>query len=214
MKDIINLYNKLRDKLKNYNSKIMINHNEITLECDLFSLKDILLVLKTNNEFSFNQLVDLCGVDYLDYGKSDWNVRSATVCGFSRAVLEKKSKILDFNKNRFAVVYHLLSVEKNHRVRVKSFIDNEDLIVPSVYDIWEVADWFEREAYDMYGILFDGHPDLRRILTDYGFMHYPLRKDFPIIGYSEVYYDDVLGKVIYEPVNIKSRITVPKVIKK
>ncbi|WP_338521911.1 NADH-quinone oxidoreductase subunit C [Candidatus Legionella polyplacis] len=213
MKKIISLYNKLQSRLKNYSSKIIIDNNEITLKCDLCCLKNILLVLKTDSEFSFNQLIDLCGVDYLDYGKSDWNVRSATVYGFSRAVLEKDSQMLNFDKNRFMVVYHLLSTEKNYRVRIKSFVNNEDLIVPSVCDIWEVADWFERETYDMYGILFDGHPDLRRILTDYGFMHYPLRKDFPIIGYSEIRYDDNLGKVVYEPVNIESRITVPKVVK-
>ena len=117
------------------------------------------------------------------------------------------------DKPRFAVVYHLLSTPKNHRLRLTVFVDEACLIVPSVHALWKCANWFEREAYDLYGILFDGHPDLRRILTDYGFIGHPFRKDFPISGHVEMRYDALLKKVIYEPVDIEPRILVPKVIR-
>ena len=117
------------------------------------------------------------------------------------------------NKPRFAVVYHLLSTSKNHRLRLKVFLDESHLIIPSVHEIWKGANWFEREAYDLYGVLFDGHPDLRRILTDYGFIGHPFRKDFPISGHVEMRYDAHLQQVIYEPVDIEPRVLVPKVIR-
>ncbi|HUQ53773.1 MAG TPA: NADH-quinone oxidoreductase subunit C, partial [Gammaproteobacteria bacterium] len=116
--------------------------------------------------------------------------------------------------SRFAVVYHLLSVTHNHRLRLKTFAANDERpIVDSVYDVWNAADWFEREAFDLYGILFRGHPDLRRLLTDYGFIGHPFRKDFPMIGNVEMRYDPVKGRVVYEPVSIEPRTLVPKVIR-
>lgn len=192
---------------------IVIAHNEITIECAAANLKAILYQLRDKKTFAFDQLIDVCGVDYLYYGEYDWETESATEKGFSRAVESQESKAFALSKPRFAVVYHLLSTVKNHRLRVKVFLDESHLIVPSVHEIWKSANWFEREAYDLYGILFDGHPDLRRILTDYGFIGHPFRKDFPLSGHVEMRYDAHLQQVIYEPVDIEPRIGVPKVIR-
>ena len=147
------------------------------------------------------------------YGQYDWETYPATERGFSRAVEPQESKACVFDKPRFAVVYHLLSTKKNHRLRLKVFLDEAHLVIPSVHDIWKGANWFEREAYDLYGVMFDGHPDLRRILTDYGFIGHPFRKDFPLSGHVEMRYDATLQKVIYEPVDIVPRTLVPKVIR-
>jgi NADH-quinone oxidoreductase subunit C len=154
----------------------------------------------------------VCAVDYLQYGESDWQTDSATLQGFSRAVSLNRPVPLQ-NNSRFAVVYHVLSTVKNHRLRIKVWVDDERLIVPSVHTIWKSANWFEREAYDLYGIFFDGHPDLRRILTDYGFIGHPFRKDFPLSGHVEMRYDAASQKVIYDPVDIEPRITVPRVVR-
>lgn len=190
-----------------------VSRQEITVECAVPDLKPLLQQLRDNPFFSFDQLIDICAVDYLYYGASDWETDPATERGFSRAVERQESRTFDWTKPRFAVVYHLLSTVKNHRIRVKTFIDESNLVVPSVHTIWKAANWFEREAYDLYGILFDGHPDLRRILTDYGFIGHPFRKDFPVSGHVEMRYDATLQKVIYEPVQIEPRILVPKVIR-
>jgi len=189
-------------------------NDEITIETSVPVLKSILLQLRDNTAFLFDQLIDVCGVDYLDYGKYDWETQPATERGFSRAVEAQESTASIWSKPRFAVVYHLLSTKKNHRLRVKVFIDESNLSVPSVHDIWKSANWFEREAYDLFGILFHGHPDLRRILTDYGFIGHPFRKDFPISGHVEMRYDATLKQVIYEPVDIVPRTLVPKVIRR
>ena len=117
------------------------------------------------------------------------------------------------DKKRFAVVYHLLSIKHNQRLRVKAFVNNADNVAPSVCELWKVANWFEREAYDLFGILFEGHPDLRRLLTDYGFIGHPFRKDFPVSGHVEMRYDATLQKVVYEPVDIEPRVLVPKVVR-
>jgi NADH-quinone oxidoreductase subunit C len=188
-------------------------HGEITVECDANNLKSVLYHLRDSKKFAFDQLIDLCGVDYLRYGEYDWETEEATEQGFSRAVEAEESRAFIFDKPRFAVVYHLLSTKKNHRLRVKVFLEESHLIIPSIHDIWLAANWYEREAYDLYGILFDGHPDLRRILTDYGFIGHPFRKDFPLSGHVEMRYDAHLKKVIYEPVDIMPRISVPKVIR-
>ena len=197
------------------NSLLSINtaHDEITAECEVAALKLVLYQLRDNPVFAFDQLVDLCAVDYLYYGEYDWETESATEKGFSRAVEAQESRAFALSKPRFAVVYHLLSTSKNHRLRLKIFVEESHLIVPSVHEIWKGANWFEREAYDLFGILFDGHPDLRRILTDYGFIGHPFRKDFPISGHVEMRYDALLKQVIYEPVDIEPRILVPKVIR-
>ncbi len=192
---------------------INIAHGEITAECEAVVLKAVLYQLRDNQAFAFDQMVDLCAVDYLQYGEYDWETESATDKGFSRAVECQESKAYALSKPRFSVVYHLLSTSRNHRLRLKLFVEESHLIVPSVHEIWKGANWFEREAYDLFGILFDGHPDLRRILTDYGFIGHPFRKDFPVSGHVEMRYDALLQQVIYEPVDIEPRVLVPKVIR-
>lgn len=188
-------------------------YNDVTAECELSALKPLLYQLRDHVAFAFDQLIDICAVDYLLYGVYDWETDSASENGFSRGVERQGTKACVLDKPRFAVVYHLLSTTKNHRLRLKVFVDETQLIVPSVHEIWKGANWFEREAYDLFGILFEGHPDLRRILTDYGFIGYPFRKDFPLSGHVEMRYDALLKKVVYEPVDIEPRITVPKVIR-
>lgn len=184
---------------------------ELALDCLVSEVKPILQQLKTNPVFAFDQLIDLCGVDYLHYGISEWDTDSVTETGFSRGRESIGAKPATLP--RFAVVYHLLSTTLNHRLRVKVALSEDNLAIPSVHDIWKGADWFEREAYDLYGILFSDHPDLRRLLTDYGFIGHPFRKDFPISGTVEMRYDATAQKVIYEPVDIKPRVGVPKVIR-
>ena len=167
--------------------------------------------LKLRDFFFFDTLIDLCGVDYLTYGQSDWDA-NASSSGFGRARETQGNE--DRHEQRFAVVYHLLSVSKNQRIRVKSYVDEAEPIIESVTDIWTSADWYEREAFDLMGILFENHNDLRRILTDYGFVGHPLRKDFPLIGEVEMRYDEDLGRVVYEPVSIEPNVLVPRVIRK
>ena len=153
----------------------------------------------------------------MTYGKDEWITQSATDSGFSRGV-SRKPVILDdadtFDDRRFAVIYHLLSVEHNIRLRLRVYTGlNNPPILPSVDSIWNSANWFEREAFDLFGILFEGHPDLRRILTDYGFIGHPFRKDFPLSGNVEVRYDADQEKVVYQPVSIEPRTLVPRVIR-
>lgn len=207
------LVEQLNAELAGHISDISLAYDEVTIECNAPNLLAIMLELRDRDEFSFDQLIDLCGIDYLQYGEYDWETDSATESGFSRGVERQEAKAYVLDKPRFAVAYHLLSTTKNHRLRVKLFIDEAHLIVPSVHHLWKGANWFEREAYDLYGILFDGHPDLRRILTDYGFIGHPFRKDFPLSGQVEMRYDAKIQKVIYAPVDIVPRIGVPKVIR-
>ncbi|NNC77106.1 MAG: NADH-quinone oxidoreductase subunit C [Woeseiaceae bacterium] len=188
---------------------------ELTYELDKGDLIEVALVLRS--DFSFEMLMDVCGVDYLTYGSDEWNTKDASGTGFSRGV-ERAPVILDesdeFPPRRFAVVYHLLSIRENLRLRLRVFTGTENPpVVRSVVDIWNGANWFEREAFDLYGILFEGHPDLRRILTDYGFIGHPFRKDFPLIGNVEVSYDEDKGRVAYKPVSIEPRTLVPRVIR-
>lgn len=213
MTKLTNLTEKLKTELNGSILSISQAYEEITLECDIGHLKDALYRLRMHEAFAFDQLIDVCAVDYLLYGEYDWETESATASGFSRGVEPQEAKAYTMDKPRFAVVYHLLSTKLNHRLRVKVFVEESHLVVPSVHTIWKSANWFEREAYDLYGILFESHPDLRRILTDYGFIGHPFRKDFPISGYVEMRYDASLQKVIYEPVDIEPRTLVPKVIR-
>ena len=190
---------------------------ELTYELDKGNLTEVATALRNEAEFGFEMLMDVCGVDYLHFGTDEWNTSDATGTGFSRGV-ERVPVILDesdeFDERRFAVVYHLLSLQHNHRLRLRVFTGTENPpIVKSVVDIWNGANWFEREAFDLYGILFEGHPDLRRILTDYGFIGHPFRKDFPLSGNVEVIYDAEKGRVAYQPVSIEERTLVPKVIR-
>lgn len=202
---------------------VEINNDEVTVIVNACDAVIVLTQLHVTPEFKFEQLIDLSGVDYLAFSKDEWNTETATSSGFSRGV-EKASFgrftfddgpiNSDMEGQRYAVVYHLLSVTHNYRLRVKVFCEDNNLpILPSVTEIWSSADWYEREAFDLFGIIFEGHPDLRRILTDYGFTGHPFRKDFPLVGHVEVRYDPEQKRVIYQPVSIEPRITVPKVIR-
>ncbi len=169
--------------------------------------------LKDEEAYSFEQLIDLCGVDYSTYGKADWETQSSSDTGFSRGVSKDIFDDEAEARPRFAVVYHLLSIRNNHRLRVRCMIDEAPAKIESVVNIWASANWYEREAFDLFGILFDGHPDLRRILTDYGFIGHPFRKDFPLEGNVEVRYDPEQKRVVYQPVTITNRVLVPRVIR-
>jgi NADH-quinone oxidoreductase subunit C len=188
---------------------------ELTYEVPSEHLLDVCTALRDEPEFRFEQLIDVCGVDYLAYGKSEWITNDATDRGFSRGV-NRVPVVQESNyPRRFAVVYHLLSVRHNHRVRLKVYCSgDEPPMVDSVTPIWSSGNWFERETFDLFGILFNGHPDLRRILTDYGFVGHPFRKDFPTSGNVEVRYDPERGRVVYQPVSIEPRVLVPKVIRR
>ncbi len=193
---------------------------EITLVVAREQLLDVAKCLRDEADFSFNQLIDVCGVDYLHYGLSEWETNSATTNGFERGRdtsainrADKTSETLH-SAARFAVVYHFLSLTHNQRIRIRVFLDENDLEIPTLVELWPSANWFEREAFDLFGIIFVKHPDLRRILTDYGFIGHPFRKDFPLIGNVEVRYDAKLQRVVYEPVSIQPRILEPKVIRR
>jgi NADH-quinone oxidoreductase subunit C len=187
--------------------------DELGYEVQPEDLKQVCLALRDTPELKFEILIDVAGIDYLDYGLAEWKTFSATTSGFSRGVNRGGARV-PHDGARFAVAYHLLSVTHNHRLRLRSrCVDAEDPIIDSVVDIWPGANWFEREAFDLFGILFNGHPDLRRILTDYGFIGHPFRKDFPLIGNVEVRYDADKQRVVYEPVSIEPRTLVPKVIR-
>ncbi len=186
---------------------------EVTVEVAPAELLDACRLLRDDGDLLFDTLVDLCAVDYLLYGQDEWKTSDATSTGFSRSV-SREGGTPATSPRRYAVVYHLLSVSLNHRLRLKVFAESADApIVDSVIDVWPSANWYEREAFDLYGILFTGHPDLRRILTDYGFIGHPFRKDFPISGNVEVRYDPDKGRVVYEPVDIEPRVLVPRVIR-
>lgn len=188
-----------------------LERGELTLHIASENL--IALCRALRDQFGFEQLVDLCGVDYAEYGGSAWETKGATQHGFSRAVDGAGHGEPVAEGFRFAVVYHLLSVQHNQRVRVKVRLSAEEPVIESVTALWRSADWYEREAFDLFGILFTGHQDLRRILTDYGFVGHPFRKDFPLIGNVEMRYDAEQKRVIYEPVSIEGRTLVPRVIR-
>jgi len=184
---------------------------ELTIEVELANLTEILKELRDNDDFLFEQLIDLAGIDYLTYGLDEWATHEASAEGFERGRQEQASS--QWKKERYAVVYHLLSVTLNQRIRIRAFVDENSMLVPSVVELWNGANWFEREAFDLFGLLFEGHPDLRRILTDYGFIGHPFRKDFPVVGELEMRYDEEKEECIYEPVTIEERILVPRVIR-
>ncbi|PHS70736.1 MAG: NADH-quinone oxidoreductase subunit C [Methylophaga sp.] len=208
--------------IKALKAKLEQQLSDVILDCDWaceemtlhITADSILSACKTlRDQFDFEQLIDICGVDYSQYGGSAWETKGASDHGFSRAVDGDGNMDPVSEGHRFAVVYHLLSIEHNQRLRIKVRLDAEQPIIDSVTSIWNGADWFEREAFDMYGILFYGHDDLRRILTDYGFVGHPFRKDFPLIGNVEMRYDPDKKRVIYEPVSIVERTLVPRVIR-
>ncbi|VAW44833.1 NADH-ubiquinone oxidoreductase chain C [hydrothermal vent metagenome] len=213
---VLDLQNKITEVLGADVLTSEIHFDELTIELPSSTALSAFQTLK--DSLGFEQLIDLCGVDYLDYGQANWETMTAVNTGFSRGVFDfeqdESNDVLDM-KRRFAVVYHLLSVQNNLRVRVKVYPESTAMpIVDSVIEVWNCANWFEREAFDLFGILFKGHPDLRRILTDYGFIGHPLRKDFPLTGHVEMRYDVDKGRVVYEPVTIENRVNVPRVIRK
>lgn len=186
------------------------------LDVDAAHIKKVALILRNHEAFCFEMLMDVCGVDYLAYGHTEWQTADSSSTGFCRGVDKSldKAKINLNMPSRFAVVYHLLSLKNNKRLRLRCFIDGEPPQIDSVYGIWNSADWFEREAFDLFGIVFKGHPDLRRILTDYGFVGHPFRKDFPLSGNVEVHYNESEKRVMYRPVTVEPRTLVPRVIRK
>jgi len=166
---------------------------ELMLEIRRADLLQVCRRLRDDPDFAYEQLIDVCGVDYLDYGReSGKDVKPGP---------------------RYAAVYHLLSLQHNHRLRLRVLLDDDMPLVTSVVEVWSAANWFEREAFDLFGIVFEGHPDLRRILTDYGFVGHPFRKDFPLIGQVEMRYDPDKQRVVYQPVSIEPRTLVPRVIR-
>ncbi|MGC1523861.1 MAG: NADH-quinone oxidoreductase subunit C [Steroidobacteraceae bacterium] len=188
---------------------------ELTYEVAAQRLLEAAQGLRDAPGLKFEMCMDVCGVDYLEHGRAEWKTQDATSSGFSRGVARGPEIDAPIAPGRrFAVVYHLLSISLNQRLRLRVFCPGDvEPMVDSVAGIWAGADWFEREAFDMFGILFKGHPDLRRLLTDYGFIGHPFRKDFPLSGNVEVRYDPEKGRVVYQPVSIEPRVLVPKVIR-
>ncbi len=207
------LADNLRDEFEANGCELKTALGEITMQIPQDKLVEIATQLRDDERFQFSEIIDICGVDYANYGKSQWATTDASSTGFGRGVDKSYSEPSSTGSDRFAAVYHLLSVSLNHRLRLRVFVDTEHPIVDSVINIWNSADWFEREAFDMYGILFKGHPDLRRILTDYGFVGHPLRKDFPLSGHVEMRYDPEQRRVIYQPVTIQPRTQQPRVVR-
>jgi len=187
-------YSELSDKVSSRLAEVesvqaRVAHGELTIEVSKENLVQISQILRDDPELAFDAIIDVCGVDYSTY----------------EGAKERQS--------RFASVYHLLSVTNNHRIRVRTWLDDDFPIVDSVVSIWKGANWFERESFDLLGILYSGHPDLRRILTDYGFIGHPLRKDFPLVGQVEMRYDANKQRVIYEPVTMEERIIIPRIVR-
>lgn len=187
---IVDLQAALQRILGEKAEKIILAYDEVTIECSPEQYRDIMQTLRDHEELQFESLVDLCGVDYSTYKNQVWAGK------------------------RFAVVSQLLSVSQNHRARVRVWVEDGDYPqVDSVVDLYNSADWYEREAFDLYGIIFNRHPDLRRILTDYGFVGHPFRKDFPISGYVEMRYDEKEQRVVYQPVTIEPREITPRIVR-
>jgi len=194
--------------------------DELTVVVDKKNILEVCKTLRDDPDFEFKTMIDICGVDYSAYGDVEWSTDDATGSGFSRGVSAAgdsdteghTSNTTTGKKGGLVVVYHLLSISHNFRIRLKT-LAADPLVLDSVVSVWAVANWYEREAFDLFGIMFEGHPDLRRILTDYGFIGHPFRKDFPISGHVEMRYDADKKRVIYEPVSIEPRTLVPRVIR-
>jgi len=226
MADIQTLVEKLQARFGDALLDCKLDRREVTVEVSPARAIEVFTALRDEPDFAYEQVMDVCGVDYSAYGEVEWATSESTDRGFSRGVVERAvgrspaavqyaAEQTLAGKGRFAAVYQLLSVSHNHRLRVRVFAPDDELpVVPSVVGLWASANWFEREAFDLYGIVFEGHPDLRRILTDYGFIGHPFRKDFPLIGNVEMRYDPERGRVVYEPVSIDPRVLVPRVIRK
>jgi NADH-quinone oxidoreductase subunit C len=186
---------------------------ELSFDVAADSLVESMTALRDDPALRFEILIDVAGVDYLDFGRSEWRTTPSANSGFGRAV-NRAGQGGSHDGPRFAAVYQLLSISHNERLTVRAYCAHADEPgLPSVVGVWASANWFEREAFDLFGIVFHGHPDLRRILTDYGFIGHPFRKDFPLQGHVEVRYDEQKGRVVYEPVEITPRTQVPRVIR-
>ena len=186
------LYHQVKTISSEFNALVTEDSLGFTVTVNRSSSLELLKTLRDHQNTAFEQLIDLCAVDYQAYGQE---VQQG------------------WDNDRFAVVYHLLSLSLNHRLRVIATVPEDDLTIDSVIEIWRCANWYEREAFDLFGIQFLGHPDLRRLLTDYGFIGHPFRKDFPLSGHVEMRYDEEKGRVVYEPVSIEPRVTVPRIIR-
>ena len=188
------LQERLEEQFEELELIIADEHGELTVEVPAADYLEFCQQLRDKPQFQMEQAIDLCGVDYSEYG------REASTPWVGK---------------RYAVVLHLISYRLNERLRVRTFVEDDDFpVIPSVVEIWKSVNWYEREAFDLFGILFDGHPDLRRILTDYGFVGHPLRKDFPMLGHVEMRYDEIKGRVVYEPVTINERVNTQRVVRK
>ncbi|HEX3844025.1 MAG TPA: NADH-quinone oxidoreductase subunit C [Steroidobacteraceae bacterium] len=187
---------------------------DVAYEVKPEALLTVCRALRDAPELRFEMLMDLTAVDYLHHGRDEWQTDTATRSGFSRGWVARATAPDPAMPGRFAVIYQLLSITHNSRLRLRvKCPDTQEPTVDSVTDVWAGANWFEREAFDLFGILFRGHPDLRRLLTDYGFIGHPFRKDFPLIGNVEAQYDPEKKRVVYQPVSIVPRVLVPKVIR-
>lgn len=187
---VIDLQAAAQNILGHLADKISLAYDEVTVECQPKNYLEIMTTLRDHEQLHFEMLVDLCGVDYSTYKNEVWQGK------------------------RFAAVSQLLSIKNNQRIRVRVWAEDDDFpIVPSVVELYNSANWYEREAFDMYGIIFNEHPDLRRILTDYGFVGHPFRKDFPISGYVEMRYDEKEKRVVYQPVTIEPREITPRIVR-
>lgn len=183
------LADKLNEKLADFEVTSQVSIGELNVIVNKDDVLEVSTILRDDEELAFDTIIDVCGVDYHEYqGKTS-------------------------HPSRFSSVYHLQSVSLNHRIRMICYLDSDMPIIDSVVGVWQGANWFEREAFDLFGILYNGHPDLRRILTDYGFIGNPLRKDFPMIGHVEMRYDHEKNRVVYEPVSIEERVNIPRVIR-
>ena len=188
------LQERLEEQFEELELIIADEHGEVTVEVPAADYLEFCQQLRDKPQFQMEQAIDLCGVDYSEYG------REASTPWVGK---------------RYAVVLHLISYRLNERLRVRTFVEDDDFpVIPSVVEIWKSVNWYEREAFDLFGILFEGHPDLRRILTDYGFVGHPLRKDFPMLGHVEMRYDEIKGRVVYEPVTINERVNTQRVVRK
>ncbi len=186
------LYRQVKTISGEFNALVTEDALGFTVTVNRSSSFAMLKTLRDHQNTAFEQLIDLCAIDYQAYGQEAQR---------------------DWDNDRFAVVYHLLSISLNERLRVVVTVPEDDLTTDSVIDVWRCANWYEREAFDLFGIQFLGHPDLRRLLTDYGFIGHPFRKDFPLSGHVEMRYDEEKGRVVYEPVSIEPRVTVPRIIR-
>jgi NADH-quinone oxidoreductase subunit C len=190
MSRVATLVEQLKEVLGGRAQDVVVALDEVTLRVQAADYADVARTLRDDPRLAFAELIDLCGVDYASYGEGS------------------------YEGPRYATVLHLLSVTHNWRLRVRAFCADDDFpLVASVVDVWSCANWYERESFDLYGIMYEGHPDLRRILTDYGFVGHPFRKDFPVSGYVEMRYDPEQKRVIYQPVSIEPREIVPRVIR-